>query len=249
MPSILIDEFDAMRHLKIGAFTVGIRVKTPVDHDTSMKGLTNIQKTFPELSESSFDSDSKTFKLKNDESDYDHQIIFQFENFMDINLSWGANSQFSKENHIDKMFETIENSFNIFPINIEWIDFKLIIIANVDCNHFTSIWESFIGKSPLYNFFEPERVTQNNLTFRSLITDDTACLLSFYSNVTDIEVIKKKYKDDTLKISIGIAKIRNIPVGEKLYVLMGSHLDYSVNFLKQKIKNCFLAPLDSKFPD
>lgn len=38
MPSILIDEFDAMRHLKIGAFTVGIRVKTPVDHDTSMKG-------------------------------------------------------------------------------------------------------------------------------------------------------------------------------------------------------------------
>ncbi len=243
MISKIVNEINALQEFEIGAFTIGLRLKSPLDSNTAMKGLIEIQKKFGELSESDFDSDENIFRLKNDEIKR-KQLLFQLSKFQAIDVGFGADSNFDVNRHLKELFNIVQKAFTIFPINIEWIDCKLIVESNAEKNHFSAFWQSFFKNSPIYGLFEQNKIAQDSLKLRSFITDETVGVLSIRSDVSDNEVLKNEYEDDTLLVSLGIARIKRIPFDENIEETVYKHFIDSISFIERKLIKHVLKPLD-----
>jgi hypothetical protein len=239
---------DGLNYMRVEAFSAAVKVKASIDTASAMKGLTALQKRFPTLSESSFDPDKQIFKLENsvkNPKDAQLQMLFTMVKGTNLVLYWGAKAPFDASQDISTFYQLIQDEFGVYPINVDYIDFNVYAVAEINMNFYAAIWEAFYAKSPLYGMFSSDRILQDDLSIRYMLHDERICLLEIESNVNYSEIRSNSFENDMLKARIGIAQTRGIAPDANLGALGKSHFDFSTDFVRENLRDRILEPLDA----
>ncbi len=237
-------DYEHWKCLSAGAFTVGLATKTPVDSDAVMRGLTRISRDHPELTESRFDKSKESYVLKNDEPDMARQALFKVEAFRRFEFAWGPSAAPGFQPRIQEMFETMQEGFDLHPINVEFIDLKFFVTSDWAGHHYRAIMEAFLQSSPLASLFSLDLILQDDLFLRGILDDKRVCIVGVTSDVDDKEVIRRSFKDDLLKAHVGIAQTRKIPVDGRIADIFVEHSQIAEAFIKERFIPYVADPLD-----
>lgn len=236
--------FTQWKQFRPKAYTVGLQTKTPLGTDTTMKGLKQISMLFPNLTESSFDKEKGKFKLENDEIDADKQIYFKIEGFNTFEYAWGPLVEMDFQSVMDRLFNEIQDGFELSPININLIDVRFVALSKWEGHHYRIIWDTFLKDTLLDSLFNKQDLLQDDLFFRAMLDDARICVININSNVTDAEVRRNNFENDLLRASIGIAQTRKIPVNSRISELFAQHTQIALSFIQDKFIPYIVEPLD-----
>ncbi|MEA3312088.1 MAG: hypothetical protein U9Q76_07715 [candidate division WOR-3 bacterium] len=247
--TILLEEvFKGWKTIEPVAFTVGLQTRTPLASDVVKRGLGKIQKDFPELTEAKFDEKEDEFVLMNPEPETEKQILFKIAGQKVFEYAWGTKVDFDFNSQMRKLFDNIQDGFELYPIDIKLIDFKFYAASDWNGQHYMAIFQALLNKTPFASLFEPKRILQDDLNIRAFLDEDRNRIgvIRITSNVVDAEVFQGKFKDDLLKAYVAIAQIRGIPSGLDTRVadVFVNHSKFVLDFIRDKFIPCIVLPLD-----
>lgn len=227
-------------------FTIGFRIKKPIDNNIAMKGIIKIGNLFPELASDS-ESEENTYILNNRAiigNNYNNLIQFSLNEYQKIGLTLGINYYILDfRSSINKFLEIIQNDFEIYPINIKDIATKISVISSWQGNHYKVIFDTFLKNSPL-TLLEPENILEDGLIFRSIIDDKRESNISINSTLGDAEVRKSDYIDDIMFAECMVNQTSGIPINANLLDVFLEHSDIAFKFFEEKFIPAVIEPLD-----
>lgn len=240
----LVEACKSMNCIDLGAISLGLQTKTPIETQVAMRGLTRIQTEFPDLTDSDYDEEKKAFRLNNAPADLEAEVLFRLSRFCALDFAWGPKVPFGEGDDVAKLFTSIEEGFSILPINLEIMDFQIHCTCEMDAQHYAAIWDAYYKNSPLYSIFDPMLILENDVSLRSYLADHTICVVTVTSDVTNTEVRTGKFKDDRIKVSVGIARTRSFALGKSFAELATDHLAAAMPFVEEKFLGAVVRPLD-----
>lgn len=222
----------------------GLLTKVPtISEKTALKGLYELTKKFPKFTELDFIKDKDEFTLHNKEVDIKKGIFFTIKEYSSFEYTCGIGSNIDFKEELINIIDTIEKLFNINAFNIKLIDIRYISISEWEDNYNKIILNTFFKNSPLSLLFEPENILNNDLFIRGYLDKNRRVIINIENNNSDNEILNKKYKNDILKATVGIANI-DIPLDVKLSETYLQHYNIVYQYIKDKFIPNVLIPLD-----
>ena len=219
-------------------------LKSPLDRSTAMKGLALIVRAFPNLTESKFIEERNMHSLLNLETASDKQILFTLARHREFDLSWGPLAEVDFEPDMEKLFNTIQDGFQIFPLNVERVEMRFYAVSEWEGHHYRAILDALLRAPPLGLLFEPNRILQNDLYLRGLLDETRVGVVAVRSDVADSEVINNAFQNDLLRAWAGVAQTRGIPNDARLVDVFMETSQVAIDFMCQKFVPLVVEPLD-----
>jgi len=239
-----------LKYLKVQAFAVGMRTALPIDRESTMKGLTALQKQYPYLSETSFDSDKGLFKMRNAPTNLEKEVLLLFDEQRQIRFSWGINVvEFLDVDKIANLYGHFQTGFSIVPVNIDVIDFEIYSLARLPVNFNALLWEAVYSNSPFTKMFNATKILQDKVLLRYHFDNDRVCILSIDTDISDSEVRNQSFKDNCIRVNMGIGQVRGFSSDLSLKEIMRDHLEKVKHFFREHLASSVLAPLDGAISD
>ncbi len=235
--------------IRLGAFTVGLRIKSPLDRETAMKGLAKVASAFPSLSESKYVDDKQAFILLNGEIEGEKQALFRMEGLRTFDFAWGALAEFDIDRDGKRLFELFQNEFGVQAINVEYIDFKVYLISDWDGHHPRAIVSALFKDSPISMLYSSQRVLGSELVFRGMLDAHRVAVVGVETDVADSEVMKGYFKDDKLRASLGVAQRGGLALDARLSDVFMQHAEVALRFMTDKFIPQVVQPLDQALHD
>lgn len=244
MFSHILKNAASLKSINPAIFTIGLTTKTPLEKTEILHGLTYFQKSYPNLIKSEFDQKEDSFRLTNDQEEYEKKLVFHVFRSSVFNFSWGTNAEFGSYSDAEKLGNNLQEGFSLIPINIELIDIQAHFICNWNGHHYKAIWNAFFKNSPIFSIFNPDKILHDDLKFRALFDDNKTIVIRISSNVNDIEIKKEIYKDDLITASIGIAKTGSFKPDCNISQEIKEHINSCINYMQEKFMVSVIVPLD-----
>lgn len=238
--------FTKLKGIKPGPIIIGLSLKSALDKNTALKGLKYVENKFHNLVDTRFDEETKTYYLRNDEPVSDKQYLFTLREYNKIEFACGPLFDFDFKSELTKFINSIHKGFEIYQYNIKYIDIKLILVSEWEGQHYELINDVFFCNSTLGSIFESKNILQNDIYIRSYLGEDRICIISVESDVRDNEVINNAFKDDSLKMYIGIAQNFKKEVKLNLINTFLNHYQFTIKFIKDKFIPNIILPIDNE---
>ena len=230
----LKNKISKLTNFETYAVSISAQTKTPIESSIIMKGFNELSKKYNIFTESEFDKDKDIIIIKNNEKDIEKQIQIQSTEKDNFALMWGINVENIYPNKVKDIFDDFRSKFNIYEINVEYIDMKFFSTSKLTGNHYKIIMDAFYKKSSIYNLFNNDKLIEDDIKIRSYIDDDRICSISIQSNVSGKEVIDNDFKNDLLKATIGIGQIQNFSKKQSFGEVVLNHCSLSLDFIIEK---------------
>lgn len=227
------------------AIKAGLLTKvSPLSKKTALKGLYELSKKFPKLTELDFSKDKNELTLHNKEANIKKGIFFSIKEYNNFTFTCGVDSNINFRKELLNIIDTVEKLFNINAFNINLIDIRYISTSEWEGNHCKVILNTFFKNSPFGLLFKPDNILENDLYIRGYLDNDRRVIITIESDIKDYEILNKKYKNDILTASVGIAQTRNISLDTKLSEIYLQHYNIVFQYIRDKFIPNVLIPLD-----
>lgn len=240
----IVNKVEEYENFDDGIGTVGMLLKSPIDHNTIMAGLTEMTKQIHELSKFHVDDQKNEFTLSKDNGSGNKQLFLRISNGTRIYLYWDFESDMNLGDLVIQVFDILESNFSIFPINISYIDFQLVIGTDCELNQMELIQKVFYKESTFDEIFEPNKIGSNNISYKGMIDSISMAAISINSGHSIDDIEKDNLKGKTLIASCGIAQISDISLTEKLSVTTKNHITKSVSYLLNSFLPTLVSPIN-----
>ncbi len=244
MFSKLVTEAASLRELRLKAFTIGMTTKTPLEKNEILRGVAAVQKRFPDLSQIDFNQKDEMVRIGNVESEYEKAVLLKISNSRIFEFSWGCETSFGKPDDVLAVFDTLQDGFALFPLNVLLIDCQIHFISTWAGHHYAAIWDAFFTNSPLFRLFENRKVVQDDLYLRAMLADERVAAITVSSNVSDAEVKRNRFENDCLKVTVGIAYTRTLGVEDRLSTVFDEHVKFCANYMADTVLTSVIKPLN-----
>jgi len=212
--------------------------------EVTLQGLYELRKKFPQFKTLDYKKDKEEFILTNEEVNKKKEQFFRIIEYRAFEYSCGIDLNIDFKNELFNIIDTAEKAFNINTFNIELIDIQYILTSEWEGNHYKVILDTFFKNSPLNLLFKPDNILDNSFLIRGFLDNNTRCVVKIESDINDDEIINKSFKNDTLKISLGIAQTGSIPLDVKLPELYLQHYNIVIQYIIDNFIPNILIPLD-----
>ncbi len=247
MFKILNDKLLKLKSFDDIAYTIGVGLKVKIAQETIIKAQMEITKKIPELNTTDISEKEEKFIIRTgDIKEVFKQSYVGLYNYNALQIGWGSLAKIDFEEFFKTIFNIGKEYFWVSPNLIELVDFQLLLVSRWEGNHFKAITETFHKKTPLYSLFKTDRLVNNQILLSGLLDKSRVCSIRVSSDVANQEVVDNKYKNDRLKISIGVGHLYNIPLDKELYDIFKENCDFSINYIIGECMPNIIIPLDKE---
>ncbi|MBM3325993.1 MAG: hypothetical protein FJY65_03275 [Calditrichaeota bacterium] len=237
-------ETNKFKFLKPAAYSVSIWTKVPFEKEQLLRSIIEFAKKFPEFDDFEADKDGSRLKLGYKTSITDEEYYFRIMRNCSFEFVWGPSVKINLDEFISRLINEMQNILGISLLHIEGVDYKYYTIYNLETNISQLVWNTYFSNSPLNQALDLEMVNQDNFGFRGILDKQRVYIIGFESNVADKEVIEKKFSNDRLTITCGIALVRDISINAGLDNIINRHLDIASKLIRERFLPYIIEPMD-----
>ncbi len=244
MISDLIKMISKFEKFEIRHFNIGLEIKIPFDHVLLIEGLKYIEKKYPELTDLKYDEDYDKIIFTNTLKEKRKRSYFRIQESKFLDFSLGPLLADNLEDSLKEFCDIIENGFKIFNLNIELLKFEIVIRSFWNGNHYKLFNKTFIDNTFFNSLYKQDLVLDNDLSFRGFLDQNRLFVIRFLSEVSESEILTKKYTTSQLDILCGIGQIRGFNVYSSLIKTLIDHIEISHDFFINKFYKKVLIPIN-----
>ena len=238
----LINRLKEFKDFDSSVFNVRLVSKSEVPKEIIHQNLNQISVEMPDLIVSDFREKENEIIFKNEEKKIEKQKLFKIADNKEFVLAWGLQSKFEFENEINKFFFILNKYFQIYPLNVAYIEIKLLVLLSFEVDHYELFKNVYYNKS-LEGLFEKNCIISNDISILGSLGNNLRSNIIIESTQNSEEILEKKYENKNISFRGGVALMKILPSVDSFSTVTLPVFDEGIKFLEETFIPIVINPI------
>lgn len=240
----LINRLQEFKDFDSSVFNVRLVSKSIIPGEIIHQNLNQISNELPDLVVSDFRDKEGEIIFKNEEKQVAKQKLFIIRENKEFVLAWGLQSKFLFEEEINKFFFLLNKHFQIYPLNVSYIEIKLMLQLSYEVDHYELFKTVYYNKS-IEELFEKNCILSNDLSILGSLGNHLRSSIIIESKQDSEEIFEKKYENKDIRFRGGVALVKILPSVESLSAEALAVFDKGIDFFDKTFIPIVINPIYS----